>query len=390
MSKEKETKVLQRIEDAINNLETKENTLFFFVSDSKNIPNSNTLYVYQMAKTLQELGYKVCMLYQLNNEYSKSELDRLKRLNKPIDPSKIFEGVGEWLGEKYSSLEHMNIADSKWMVSPSDFLFIPEVFSSLMRETFNKSIPCKRYVILQNFRYICDFIPFGDQWINYGITNAIVSTDKQGALIESVFPYVKTRTLNPFIQENMCKPVKAKKLIVNIAAPKSSYMEHIIKTFYWKYPAMQFLTFRTLKNLPTEKYAEYLKEGCITVWYDPETQFGYSALDAMACGNIVIGKLPETVPEWMMKEGNEIADNGIWYNDINDIPDILAKVIGSWMRDELPQEIYDDMDKTVKKYSYERWEHTLKDIIEEIFTKRKEEFESIKKNVENKIKNEEE
>ena len=110
----------------------------------------------------------------------------------------------------------------------------------------------------------------------------------------------------------------------------------------------------------------------------------------MACGNIVIGKLPETVPEWMMKEGNEIADNGIWYNDINDIPDILAKVIGSWMRDELPQEIYDDMDKTVKKYSYERWEHTLKDIIEEIFTKRKEEFESIKKNVENKIKNEEE
>lgn len=389
MSKEKETTVLKRIEETIGHLDKKENTLFFFVSDSKNIPNSNTLYVYQMAKTLQELGYKVCMLYQLNNEYSKAEIDRLTRLGKPIDQSRIFEGVGKWLGEEYASLDHLNIADNKWMVSPSDFLFIPEVFSSLMRETFNKSIPCKRYVILQNFRYISDFIPFGDQWINYGITNAIVSTDRQGALIESYFPYVKTRTLNPYIQQNMCEPLKAKKLIVNIAAPKSTYIEHIIKTFYWKYPAMQFVTFRTLKNLPTEKYAEFLKEGCITVWYDPETQFGYSALDAMACGNIVIGKLPETIPEWMMAPGNDIAENGIWYNDINDIPDILAKVIGSWMRDELPEEIYANMKTTVGKYTYDRWKHTLTNIIEEIFAKRKEEFEAIKRNVENKIKTEE-
>ena len=388
MSKDKNTVVLQRIENAIKNLDTMESTLFFFVSDSKNVPNSNTLYIYQMAKTLQDLGYKVAMLYQLNNEYTKGEIDRLTRLGKPVDPTKIFEGVGEWLGEKYSSIEHINISDNKWVVSPSDFLFIPEVFSSLMKETFDKSVPCKRYVILQNFRYISDFIPFGDQWINYGITNAIVSTEKQSELITSVFPYVKTRVLNPYIQENMCEPLKAKKLIVNIAAPRNSYIEHIIKTFYWKYPALQFVTFRTLRNLPTEKYAEFLKEGCITVWYDPETQFGYSALDAMACGNIVIGKLPETVPEWMVGEDGNFLDNGIWYNDINDIPDLLAKVIGSWMRDEIPEEIGVEMKKTVQNYTYNKWKDNLKEIVEEMFAKRKEEFDSIKKNVENKLKTE--
>jgi len=91
----------------------------------------------------------------------------------------------------------------------------------------------------------------------------------------------------------------------------------------------------------------------------------------------------------MMTPGNDIAENGIWYNDINDIPDILAKVIGSWMRDELPEEIYTDMKTTVGKYTYDRWKHTLANIIEEIFAKRKEEFETIKRNVENKIKTEE-
>ncbi len=388
MSKDKDTIVLQRIDDTIKNLDTKQNTLFFFVSDCKNTPNSNTMYIYQMALTLKELGYNVCMLYQLNNEYSQAEIDRLTRLGKPIDPTKIFEGVDRWMGEKYSSLEHINISDNKWTVSPSDILFIPEVFSSLMKETFDKSIPCERYVVLQNFRYISDFIPFGDQWLNYGITNAIASTEHQSDLIKSVFPYVETSILNPYIQENLCEPLKAKKLIVNVAAPRNSYIEHIIKTFYWKYPAMEFVTFRTLRNLPTEKYAEFLKEGCITVWYDPETQFGYSALDAMACGNIVIGKLPETVPEWM-EENGDFINNGIWYNDINDVPDLLAKVIGSWMRDEIPQEIYDEMKKTTKKYTYDKWKNTLKEIIEKIYAKRKEKFQSIRETVENKIKTEE-
>ena len=191
MDKNKELTVLKNIDSAIEKLDNRECTLFFFVSDCKNTPNSNTLYIYQMALTLHELGYNVCMLYQLPNEYSKGEIDRLTRLGKPIDPLKIFEGVDRWLGEKYSSLEHLNIAENEWKVSPCDFLFIPEVFSSLMKETFDKGIPCKRYVILQNFRYVSEFIPFGDQWMNYGITDVIASNQKQADLAASVFPYVE-------------------------------------------------------------------------------------------------------------------------------------------------------------------------------------------------------
>lgn len=389
MSSEKNRVVIQRIDDTIKKLENRENNFYFFVSDCKNIPNSNMLYVYNMARTLKQKGFNVTMLYQLPNEYTEHELKKAKKKGKVIDELRMFGGVNEWLGQSYSSIPHLNIANGTWSVGPEDFLFIPEVFSALMKETFDKKVPCKRYVILQNYKYVTEFIPFGDQWASYGITDAIVSNDRQGELIKSVFPYVRTTTLKPFFPNNLCKPTKAKNLIVNIAAAKHSEAEHIIKTFYWKYPVLSFVTFRSLRNLTASNYAEMLKEGCVTIWHDPETPFGYSALDAIKCGNIVIGKIPEVIPEWMGNE-DEIKGNGIWYNNIEDVPDMLAKVIGSWMRDEIPQGLYDEIDKTAAEYTYEEWDKGLDAIVEKVYSDRIAEITTMRKSLEETISKKEE
>ena len=376
--------MLQRIDDTIAKINKNDSKLYFFVSDCKNIPNSNMMYVYNIARTLKQKGYDVTMLYQLPNEYTEHELKKAKKKGKVIDELRLFVGVGEWLGESYSSLPHFNISNGLWTVSPSDFLFIPEVFTGLMKETFDKKVPCKRYVILQNFKYVTEFIPYGDQWASYGITDAIVSTKKQGEFIQSVFPYVKTSVLNPFFPSTLTKPKKAKSLIVNIATSKHSDAEHIIKTFYWKYPVMSFVTFRSIRNFNANTYAEMLKEGCITIWHDPETPFGYSAIDAIKCGNIVIGKIPEIIPEWMGDE-DDIHDNAVWYNNINDVPDILARVVGSWMKDEIPEELYHDMEETAKKYTYEEWEKRIDEIMEDVFTNRIKEINSIRETIAAKV-----
>lgn len=386
MAENKNEIVLKRVEEAIRNIDEKTCKLYFFVSDCKNIPNSNSLYIYNIAATLKEKGYNVCMLYQLNNEYTQHELKKLHKLNKPIDELRVFEGISKWLPmERYTSLQHLNIANGTWSVSPSDFLFIPEVFSSLMKETFDKHLPCKRFVILQNFRYVTEFIPYGDQWASYGITDAIASSEQQSELIRSVFPYVHCEILSPYFSEPLTKPKKAKKLIVNIASPKNSDIEFIIKTFYWKYPTMQFVTFRTLRNLPFNEYAEMLKEGCITIWHDPMSSFGYSALDAMKCGNIVIGKVPDVIPQWMRK-GDSLKDNGIWYDNINDVADILAKVVGTWMRDEVPSEIYEAMEDTTEQFGFKKWDNTIEELFANILNNRKKEFEQFKHAVENNMK----
>ena len=225
-------KAIERIEEAITKLENNDFTFYFFIVDCNNVPNGNMQYIYQLAKTLNDKNYKVKMLYQLENEYTQSEIDELKRKEKPIDERRVFTGVGEWLGEEYMKLPHMNISKEEWKVSPSDFLFIPEVFSSLMKQTYQYKAPCKRIVVLHNYDYITEFIPFNDEWGTYGIHDVIVNTEQQGKLIKSVFPYVKYETLSPYIPDIFRKPIKPKKLIVNIISKKTEDVNKIMKQFY--------------------------------------------------------------------------------------------------------------------------------------------------------------
>ena len=52
MSKDKNA--IERIEETISSLQNKDFTLYFFVVDSKNVPNGTMQYIYQIAKTLQD------------------------------------------------------------------------------------------------------------------------------------------------------------------------------------------------------------------------------------------------------------------------------------------------------------------------------------------------
>ena len=369
--------VIDRIDKAISDLKNNRFTIYFFVADCKNVPNSSMEYIYEMAKTFQDKGYNVTMLYQLDNEYSDKELDELKRKEKFIDENRVFTGVREWMGDDYANIPHLNISKGNWSVSPSDYLFIPEAFSSLMYQTYKLNAPCRRYVILQNYNYVTDFIPLGVEWKNYGIYDVLASTDKLAKTIQTVFPYVRTKVISPFINECYRKPLKPHKLCVNIISKKQSDVNRLIKTFYWKYPVYKFISFRDVRNLSREDYCKALKEGAITVWIDDDTEFGHTPLQAMHCGNIVIGKIPETIPEWMQDEEG-IINNGFWTYNRETIPDVLAKVIASWMQDEIPSELTDSVDKTVKKYTRKEWDIKLTSVIKGAVNERINEFKMIK------------
>ena len=376
-------KALERIDEAISKLEINDFCFYFFVVDCKNVPNGSIQYIYQLAKTLNDKNYKVKMLYQLENEYDNEELEELKRKEKPIDERRVFTGVGEWLGEEYMQLEHLNISKQEWTVSPSDFLFIPEVFSSLMRQTYQYKAPCKRIVLLHNYDSITEFIPFSDEWGTYGIHDVIANTKAQGDLISSVFPYVNVKILNPYISNIFRKPIKPKKLIVNIISKKTEDVNKIMKQFYWKYPMYKFISFRDLRGYPKETFAEFLQESAITVWIDNETPFGYSAIEAIKTGNIVIGKVPEHMPEWMGDE-NGLFNNGVWTYDLNTIPDILSRVLGSWMQDRIPETLCENMDNVDNLYTFEGYQNNVNEIINGYINDRINELKEIKTVINNK------
>ena len=52
-----------------------------------------------------------------------------------------------------------------------------------------------------------------------------------------------------------------------------------------------------------------------------------------------------------MSKDDELLSNGIWVNDINTIPDVLASVVNEWIEDAISPEIYNAMDETSKLYS---------------------------------------
>lgn len=370
--------VIGRIEDTIKNLEKKEFTMYFFVVDSKNIPNGSMRYVYQLAKGFEDEGYNVCMLYQLDNEYKEEDVAALKEKKENFDDSRVFTGVRKWMGDAFADMKHLNIQNGTWTVGPADFLFIPEAFSSLMYEVYKNKIPCKRYVILQNFDYLTENITVGYQLANYGINSVVATNPNVLNTATRYFPYIKDNStvISPYIPSYFCKPSMAKNLIVNIVASEKTDVHRIYKSFYWAYPEYRFVTFRDLRGLPMGEFAKELQEGCITIWVDERTPFGYSALEAIRCGNVLIGKIPNDVPEWMTE------DNGIWFNNINDVPDILARVIKAWVNDAVPEEITEAMEKTNERYTYTEFQKSVIGFGEKMIADRIKDLEALKKGLE--------
>ena len=99
----------------------------------------------------------------------------------------------------------------------------------------------------------------------------------------------------------------------------------------------------------------------------------------MKAGNIVIGKIPESIPEWMTEEDKgRLRDNGIWFNDMNHVQEIIADVVRSWMLDEIPEELTNSMRETVETYNYTKYQEDSVKLIEEIKNERIREFEEVK------------
>jgi hypothetical protein len=252
-----------------------------------------------------------------------------------------------------------------------------------MKQTYQYKAPCKRIVVLHNFDYITEFIPYNDEWGTYGIRDVVTTTEQQKKQILSVFPYVKCQIISPFIDECFRKPVKPKKLVVNIISKKTEDVNRIMKQFYWKYPMYKFISFRDLRGYPKNTFADFLQESAITVWIDNETPFGYSAIEAIRSGNIVIGKVPEHMPEWMGDEDG-LLDNGVWTYDINLIPDILARVLGSWMQDNVPSVLYENMEKLDNLYTFDVWDKNIDNFAQNLIQDRINEFIEIKSAITNK------
>jgi hypothetical protein len=317
------------------------------VQDTKGNAKASVRYIYQMALTLKRNGYNAIILHE-----------------KPE-----YFGVSSWLGEEYmTELDHRAIEGTSLEISPDDLIIIPEIYGFVMDQI--TKLPCGKIVLSQAFDHVFETLQPGQSWTQLGFYKCITTSEKQKELIQSVMRNVTVDVVAPYISDVFQKNEYPPKTIINIHTRDQRDTANLIKSFYVKFPQYRWITFRDLRGLSENEFAEAMKDSFISIWIDQTSSFGTFPLESMKMGIPVLGLVPDVVPSWM----NE--DNGLWVNNKTIIVDVLSDFIQNWLEDNLNPELFDRMNLTLETISNkEKFENETLSLFGDIFEKRITSFE---------------
>lgn len=357
---EKDQHIIANIEKEVAKIADKKSRIYFFVIDTKGSPSGSLEYIYKLALILAEEGYDVSMLHT----------------------EEEFVGVEAWLGKKYAELPHYNVNKGEVGTSPSDILFIPEIYAQVMNQS--KNLPCKRIAILQNYDYVVEQTPFAAQWGDFGIMEGITNSNYQAAELNESFPYVKLTKIDPSLSKIFGETSEPKKMVVNVIAKDQSDIKRIVKPFYWKYPHFKWVSFKELRNLSKEEFAKELRTNAVTIVVDEDASFCYSALEAMKSGSITMVKVPRTSWDWADSEDGSLPNCCVWFNDYDTLHKQIASVVRSWITNKVPTVLATEAEKVYSKYTEENTKEQILNYVSDVLDRRKKEMEDLMVQIKNK------
>lgn len=328
---------IDKVKLSISNLREKKSKLYFFIHDTKGNAKSSIKYIYDLAFTLKRSGFNSIILHE-----------------KPD-----YTGVGSWLGEEYmTEIPHQVIDGQNVEIAPEDFLIVPEIFGFMMDQV--KNLPCGKIVLTQSYAHMLETLQPGQTWNQYGFFKTITTSEVQKDYINKVMRGQSYDIIEPFISDIFKKRNLPPLPIIGIHSREQEDTINLIKTFYLRFPQYRWFTFRDLRGLSQEEFANAISECFVSVWIDRQSAYGTFPLESMKVGVPVIGITPNLVPEWM----NE--NNGIWIKDEILLSDIIADWTQNWLEDNISEEMYTNMQETVDKLpTKEQFENKTIDLFTE-------------------------
>ena len=311
---------VEKVKLSIQNLRSKKSKVYFFVHDTKGNAKASIKYIYDLALALKNEGFNAIILHEKSD----------------------YTGVGSWLGENYmTELTHQTIEGQNLEIAPEDFLVVPEIFSFMMDQV--KNLPCGKIVLTQSYAYMLETLQPGQTWNQFGFLKTITTSEIQKEQIAKVMRGQSYDILEPVISDLFVKRELPPLPIIGVHTREQSDTINLIKTFYLRFPQYRWFTFRDLRGLSQEEFANAISECYVSVWMDRESAYGTFPLESMKVGVPVIGLTPNLIPEWM----NET--NGIWIKDQLLLPEVIADWTQNWLEDNISPEIYASMEETVSK-----------------------------------------
>lgn len=363
---------VKQLTDFIEQLDKKDFNLYFFTLDTKGNPTAGIANIYEHVKVLNELGYKASILHEKNDYKLHSDEEG--------------QGLADWLGESYAALPHISIESQTLNIQSVDFIIIPEIFSNIMDQI--KGFPCRKIVLSQSYDYLLELLPIGKRWdSDYGFYDVITTSKKQGEYINRLFPMIRTQVIPVSIPKYFKPSDKPKIPVVAILSRNQGDAAKLAKAFYLQNPIYKWITFKELRGLPREQFAQELSKCCLAIWLDEKSGFGTFPLEAMECETPVIGLIPHMVPEWMESIVDDVAtikNNGVWVSTPNSIPEILAEYLKVWLEDSVPLELVEAMQESAGQYTEEKQREVIKSVYGNLVAHRSAEFQAMIDSLETK------
>jgi glycosyltransferase involved in cell wall biosynthesis len=337
---------IEILESALGRLKTNESVVYFLTYDTKSTPRAAIKHIYDMALTLKSSGVDAKILVEDNS----------------------YTGINEWLPGRYLDIPVVTIKDEKINISVDDTIVVPEYYSNALQQL--SGIKCIKVMLIQQKDYIFETLSIGSRWSDYGFDRVITTTEATKKYIQEIFPESLVFVIPPIIDDNFSSLDLPQKPYVAISCRDRNVHRRLISEFYLKYPQLRWITFRDMVNMSYDDFAHNLKECMVSVWVDDESTFGTFPLESMKCGVPVVGKVPNTEPDWM-------NENGMWTYDIAKLMDILGTFILAWIDGvELNDEVKQKMKDTLLPYETSITKNNITSVFESLRNKRTEALET--------------